>query len=113
MFNGAALCQCAMMKSKTFVALALVIGSLAVNPAMARRGDQDEALQARRDGEVRSLREIENRIVPGMKAKGAAYIGQEFDGQQSRYRLKFLRGSSVIWVDVDGRSGAILGKAGN
>jgi hypothetical protein len=48
-----------------------------------------------------------------MKAKGANYIGQEFDGEQNRYRLKFIRGKSVIWVDVDGRSGAIIGKAGD
>ena len=51
-------------------------------------------------------------VVPGMKARGADYIGAEFDGQDLRYRLKFMRGSSVIWVDVDGRSGAIIGKAG-
>jgi hypothetical protein len=30
-----------------------------------------------------------------------------------RYRLKFVRGSSVIWIDVDGRSGAIIAQAGN
>lgn len=99
---------------KSFIALALVSG-LALGPAeaqKARRGEQDAAFQATQKGAVRSLRSIENGIVPGMKARGADYIGAEFDGQDLRYRLKFMRGSSVIWVDVDGRSGAIIGKAG-
>jgi hypothetical protein len=105
-----------MVKSSSFVLSAAMFAVLFPTLADARggrRGDQDQALQATRQGEVRSLRAIENTVVPSMKAKGASYIGQEFDGDLNRYRLKFLRGSSVIWVDVDGRSGAILGSAGN
>jgi hypothetical protein len=103
-----------MMKFKSFIALA---GGLAVlaTPSFAqkaRRGEQDAAYQATRDGAIRSLRTIENGIVPDMKVRGADYIGAEFDGQIQRYRLKFMRGSSVIWIDVDGRNGAIIGKAG-
>jgi hypothetical protein len=48
-----------------------------------------------------------------MKRRGANYIGAEFDSDVMRYRLKFVRGSSVIWIDVDGRSGAIIAQAGN
>lgn len=83
-------------------------------PATAQwhRGDQDEAYQARRDGALMSLRAIESGIVPRMKARGADYIGAEFDGTTGRYRLKFVRNGAVIWVDVDGRSGAIVGRAG-
>ena len=99
---------------KSFVAVALlgaVLGS-PVAAQKARRGEQDAAFQATRQGAVRPLRSIENSIVPGMKARGADYIGAEFDGQDLRYRLKFMQGPKVIWVDVDGRSGAIIGKAG-
>ena len=93
---------------------ALILGATA-QPALAQwqRGDQDEAYQARRDGALMSLRAIENGLVPRMKARGADYIGAEFDGGSGRYRLKFMRGGAVIWVDVDGRTGAIVARAGD
>ena len=93
---------------------ALMLGAIA-QPATAQwqRGDQDEAYQARRDGALMPLRAIENGLVPRMKARGADYIGAEFDGESGRYRLKFMRGGSVIWVDVDGRTGAIVARAGD
>jgi hypothetical protein len=103
-----------MNKSKVFVAFAcLSFLSAPATARQARHGEQDAAFEATRQGAVQSLRSIENNIVPQMKARGANYIGQEFDGDQNRYRLKFIRGKSVIWVDVDGRSGAIIGKAGD
>jgi hypothetical protein len=113
-FNAARLCPRPMVIFKSFIAVALVT-SLAIIPAHAqkgRRGEQDAAYQATRQGEVRSLRSIENGIVPRMKSSGSDYIGAEFDGGQARYRLKFIRDGAVIWVDVDGRSGAVIGKAG-
>ena len=93
---------------------ALLLGAVA-QPAVAQwnRGDQDEAYQARRDGALMSLRAIENSLVPRMKARGAEYIGAEFDGGSGRYRLKFMRRGAVIWVDVDGRTGAIVARAGD
>lgn len=93
---------------------ALCAAALIAAPADAQRsrGEQDDVRQATREGTVLSLRSIEDRIVPGMKARGAGYIGAEYDGQIGRYRLKFMRRQSVIWVDVDGRSGNIIGKAG-
>jgi hypothetical protein len=99
---------------KSFVA-ALTTTALIATPVLAqkaRRGEQDAAFQATRDGNVRSLRSIENGIVPGMKARGADYIGAEFHNDEQRYRLKFMRGSSVIWIDVDGKSGNVVGRAG-
>jgi len=59
------------------------------------------------------LRAIENGIVPRMTARGADYIGAEYDAEMGRYRLKFMRQGSVIWVDVDGRTGAVVGRAGD
>ena len=49
---------------------------------------------------------IERKIMPFMG--GADYLGPEFNG--NTYRLKFMRGGRVIWVDVDGRSGQIIGR---
>ena len=102
------------MTMKTVFLAALMFGATA-QPAAAQwnRGDQDEAYQARRDGALMSLRAIENGLVPRMKARGADYIGAEFDGGSGRYRLKFMRGGAVIWVDVDGRTGAIVARAGD
>lgn len=80
---------------------------------LARRDEQDAALNATRLGSVQSLRDIEGAIVPGMQRRGAIYIGAEFEPNSRRYRLKFVRGSSVIWIDVDGRSGQIIAQAGN
>ena len=90
---------------------ALLLGILlAAGPAAAQaRRDQDEALAARRAGQVLPLRQIEERIVPTMK--GATYLGPEPDVAAGTYRLKFMRGASVIWVDVDARTGAIRGRS--
>jgi hypothetical protein len=103
------------------IADALIPALLAVATAAApshaearqnRSGEQDDVYKGTQGGSVRSLRSIENAVVPGMKSQGADYIGQEYDGDLNRYRLKFMRGKSVIWVDVDGRTGAIIGRAG-
>ncbi len=74
------------------------------------RGDQWRAWEQRREGRILPLREIEGRVVPNMK--GAEYIGFDFDGASGIYTLKFLRNGAVIWVEVDGRSGQVLGRTG-
>ena len=79
-------------------------------PIQHRRGDQDEALAARKQGRILPLRDIEARVIPMMR--GAQYIGFSFDSGSAVYTLKFLRDGNVIWVVVDGRSGAVLGRAG-
>lgn len=87
----------------------------AVPPAQAQRrgGDQDAVFHARQAGALMPLRQIKGGVVPDMKRRGADYIGAEFDGDAGRYRLKFVRAGSVIWVDVDGRTGMILARAGD
>ncbi|WP_338062105.1 hypothetical protein [Sphingomonas solaris] len=101
------------MKKFLLSALAGTILLGAAAPALAdgRRRDQDAAYQATQSGQVRPLREIEARVLPRMA--GASYLGPEYDSDTARYRLKFMRGGSVIWVDVDGRTGAVLGRSGN
>ena len=91
----------------------LMMAPLASNvDAQGRRGDADAVYEGRRAGSLMPLRSIENGVVPAMKSRGADYIGAEYDADVSRYRLKFMRDGSVIWVDVDGRTGAIVGRAG-
>ena len=75
-----------------------------------RRSDQMRAYDARRDGRILSQREIERRVVPTMA--GAQYLGFDLDVASAVYTLKFLRDGAVIWVDVDGRSGQIIGRSG-
>ena len=58
-----------------------------------------------------SLRDIERRVVPNMP--GASYLGPEFDRSSGTYRLKFMRRGNVTWVDIDGRTGAVIGRSGN
>ena len=77
----------------------------------AHRREQDEVFAARVSGQALPLRQIEQRIVPRMA--GFDYLGPEFDPGTSSYRLKFMRGGSVVWVDVDARTGAIIGRSGD
>ena len=48
------------------------------------------------------LPQLERRVMPFMG--GADYLGPELNGDT--YRLKFMQNGRVIWVDVDGQSGA-------
>jgi hypothetical protein len=66
---------------------------------------------SRRQAPPLSVREIERRVVP--RLPGAQYLGFDFDPATEVYTLKFLRNGSVIWVDVDGRTGAIVRKSGS
>ena len=48
---------------------------------------------------------IERRVLPRMG--DADYLGPEFNGRT--YRLKFMRGGRVIWIDVDAADRACRG----
>lgn len=102
------------MKQTQYLAFGvLILTSLVAQvDAQGRRGDADAVYEGRRAGSLMPLRSIENGIVPRMKSRGADYIGAEYDSDMSRYRLKFMRDGSVIWVDVDGRTGTVVGRAG-
>ena len=102
-----------MALTRLFLATALMALSLVTHAdAQARRDDADAVYQGRMAGALMPLRSIENGVVPAMKSRGADYIGAEYDRDMSRYRLKFMRDGSVIWVDVDGRTGTVVGRAG-
>jgi hypothetical protein len=94
------------MLMKIFVAACLA--GLVLTPAAdaRRQRDQDRAFAERKAGRIMPLHVIESRIVPGMP--GCDYLGPQFDPNSGVYRLRFMRGSSVIFVDVDGRDGRII-----
>jgi hypothetical protein len=92
---------------RTLLAAALCAG-LTASPALAEpTRDQDRAFEATREGRSMPLPKIERRVMPFMD--GADYLGPEFNGRT--YRLKFMRGGHVIWIDVDAATGKIIRKS--
>lgn len=90
------------------IALVLAAGG----PALAqdqRRNDQGEARKEMRAGNVLSLREIEQRVLPQMR--GSEYLGPSYDSTARAYRLKFIRDGRVSFVDVDARTGRIISRS--
>jgi hypothetical protein len=95
------------------IAVFLTVGMLPASAQQTRRDEQTSLRDNTRNGSLQSLPQIKANIVPAMERRGAKFIGAEYDPVSLRYRLKFVRQSSVIWIDVDGRSGAIVAQAGN
>jgi uncharacterized membrane protein YkoI len=98
------------MKRALIATTALIAGLCAVAP-LAVGSPADEQGQVRREiraGNVRSLREIEQHVLPMMT--GMQYLGPEYDPAAMAYRLKFIQGGRVVFVDVDARSGQILSR---
>ena len=94
-----------------FFTLSALLGLAAVAPpadARPRDKEQTTAFRETQQGRFLSLRNIESRILP--KMRGADYLGPELDAASGRYRLKFMRGGQVIWIDVDARSGDVIGQ---
>ena len=82
--------------------LALPLAAQAKPP----RDAQGEVRKDMREGNVRSLREIERRVLP--TKRDMQYLGPEYDPAAMAYRLKFIRDGRVVFVDVDARSGQVL-----
>jgi hypothetical protein len=94
---------------RTFTALFLALAAVtSTAEAQPRPRDQDRAFEAFREGRSMPLPQIERRVLPMMN--GADYLGPEFNG--GTYRLKFMRGGRVIWIDVDAQTGRIVGRSG-
>lgn len=92
-------------------AVLAALASLAVVPAAYAEpgGAQTQVRKEMRAGAVRSLREIEQRILPTMS--GWEYFGAAYDPTAMAYRLRFVRQGRAVDVDVDARSGNILGQS--
>ena len=94
--------------------LPILILAVLATPAMAQppraehRDAQHEARRDLREGNVHSLREIEHEVLPTMP--GAQYLGPEYDPEAMAYRLKFIHDGRVLFVDVDARTGAVIGR---
>lgn len=84
------------------LALAVPAGSALAQPG----GEQKQVRKEARAGNVLPLRQLEQKVLPGMG--GAQYLGPEYDPTVMVYRLKFIRDGRVIFVDIDARSGDIL-----
>ena len=98
---------------RTLLILAALAGAALPVTAGARPPhdrEQDEAWKGTRQGRFLPLPHIENKIVP--KMRGFVYLGPELDAGAGRYRLKFMRGPRVIWIDVDARTGEVVGRSG-
>jgi uncharacterized membrane protein YkoI len=78
-------------------------------PQDEERGDQGEARRLAHAGTQLPLREIERRILPQMT--GSEYLGPAYDSTARAYRLKFIRDGRVTYVDVDARTGRIIGRS--
>jgi hypothetical protein len=98
------------MAARLLFAAGLVASAWAASPALAGHRDQDDAYENARIGRIRPLPEIERRVSRDMG--GASYLGPEYDAGSDRYRLKYMREGSVIWIDVDGRTGRVVGHSG-
>ena len=89
-------------------AAALAAGLL-TGPALADRPrEQDQAFRATTEGRAIPLPVIRDRVMREMG--NVEYLGPEFRGDT--YRLKFMRGNRVIWIDVDAATGRIVGRSG-
>lgn len=96
---------------RNLILLAAAIGLAApatgaVAAGLQRHREQDAAYRAMRQGRILPLPEIRARI----RIPNAVFIGAEFDGMV--YRLKYMRGADVIWIDVDARTGRLVGRMG-
>ncbi|NLR71474.1 PepSY domain-containing protein [Novosphingobium sp. ERN07] len=101
-----------MFRATTLMASALAMSLAALPvaaPAQQRPDEQNEARRDLRAGNVRSLRDIERRVLP--TKPGMQYLGPEYDPSAMVYRLKFIRDGRVVFVDVDARTGQVMGES--
>ena len=89
---------------------------LAATPAhaLAQRGlqrdEQNGAYRAMQQGTGAALPEIRRRV--SITVPNAQFIGVEIIGGMI-YRLKYMRGAEVIWIDVDARTGRVIARTGH
>ena len=87
----------------------LLCACVAAAPAGALRPrEQDSAFRQAQRGRIMPLPRIEQRAREHPFVRGARYLGPEFDEGAARYRMKFMRGDRVVWVEVDARNGRVL-----
>lgn len=92
------------------LALALAASTFVFVPAMAaeRQNEQNAARDNVKSGGAMRIRDIEAQVVPQMK--GMTYFGFRYFPVENVYRLRFMRGAQAVDVDVDARTGKIIGE---
>lgn len=103
-----------MNRTPALLTHALAAAALVVVPVVAgaqelARGEQGAARREAQAGTIMRSGEIEARILPTMR--GAEYLGFAYDSTARAYRLKFIRDGRVTYVDVDARTGRIIGRS--
>lgn len=94
------------------ILLPLSVLALASAPAAAqeqKRGEQGAARREAQAGNIMRSGEIEARVLPTMR--DADYLGFAYDSTAKAYRLKFIKDGRVTYVDVDARTGRIIGRS--
>ena len=87
-------------------ALAVPVAMPSALHAEPAKDEQGQVREQRKAGNVRSLRQIERKVLPQME--GMKYLGPEYDPAAMAYRLKFINNGRVYFVDVDARNGRII-----
>ncbi|TCM22456.1 peptidase YpeB-like protein [Novosphingobium sp. PhB165] len=98
----------AFLGATVIAAFALVAPSLCAHAADPG-GEQGEARRERKAGNILSIRQIEQLVLPRMGAM--QYLGPEYDAAAMAYRLKFIQNGKVYFVDVDARTGRVIGQS--
>ncbi|HEY1125523.1 MAG TPA: hypothetical protein VGE65_07810 [Sphingobium sp.] len=76
----------------------------------SRGNDQNEARENMLDRKVMPFSIIKRRTESAMENE-ASYVGVAPSPREGIYRMQFLRKDGrVIWVDVDGKTGDIVGR---
>lgn len=96
--------------SACFAAVASLALVATGTPAFAQRTDQGAARKDMQAGTIMRSRDIEARILPQMR--GYEYLGFAYDSTAMAYRLKFIKDGHVVFIDVDARTGRVLGRSG-
>ena len=103
------------IRKTLFAALgaALIAASPTLVPAtpaaaqQAQDRDQQRAYDRAKSGEMLSLSTIKQCVGPRMR--GYRFVDADLRGDT--YRLKYVRGDRLVWVDVDARRCRIVGSS--
>lgn len=98
---------------RKFVLMIAALSAAAPALAQAQSGqprprDTEAAARGVRHGDILPLPAVRERV----RIPGATLIGADLLSNGFIYRLRFMRGSNVMFVDVDARTGRVLGCMG-
>ena len=91
-----------------FRSVLLVLALIAAVPPAAAQREQDNAYRLAKEGHIMQLGDILAAVSPHVAGK---FIGSEFDASLMIYRLRYMDGTTVRNVDVDARTGRVMGRS--